>query len=235
MRLLLAFFLLFIFTIPLHAEEPNPPASTSSTSIESTPKNPPKLESQKRVLTRYEYIDRSHTYGEIGEHLAIAYGGMVGGYLLTQYDTIKENGSWKNYGNNIGNLSNDKDNPIWNLVGHPYTGSQTFLFYRALGYERLHSMHMAFWTSFLFETTIEIYTEKASVQDLYQTPILGSALGYGFERLSLFLLNNDNSTIFKVVGHIINPMTFFGFTEVQTTIYPEISKNRQGLFLLVSF
>jgi hypothetical protein len=189
----------------------------------------------KKVLKRYEYFDRFHTTKEIASHLTIAYAGMFTGYLLTQTDTINEKGSWKNYGNHFGELTTDKDNPIWNLVGHPYTGSQTFLYFRALGYDRLSSLHLSFWTSALFETTIEIYTEPASIQDLYQTPILGSALGYVMERTSLFLLNNDNATIFKFVGHLMNPMTLFGFTEVETTIYPEISKNKQGLHLVVSY
>jgi hypothetical protein len=189
----------------------------------------------KKILKRYEYFDRGHTKNEIASHLTIAYAGMVTGYLLTQTDTIQEKGSWQNYGNHFGKITTDKDNPIWNLVGHPYTGSQTFLYFRALGYDRMSSLNLAFWTSALFETTIEIYTEPASIQDLYQTPILGSALGYVFERTSLFLLNNDNATIFKFVGHLMNPMTLFGFTEVETTIYPEISRNRHGLHLMVSF
>jgi hypothetical protein len=40
---------------------------------------------------------------------------------------------------------------------------------------------MAAISSALFEFTVEVYTEPASVQDLYQTPILGSILGLGLE------------------------------------------------------
>ncbi len=198
--------------------------------VSTAPNSPKKL-----TLKRYEYLDRDHTYREIRNHLSFAYGAMVVGYVATQYNTIKNNGSFRNYGNNAGKVVMDKDNPIWNLVGHPYTGSQTYLFYRALGYEKIHAFQMSFWTSTLFEFTIEIYTEKASVQDIYQTPVLGSALGYAFERTSMFLLNNDSSTILKFLAYVINPMTFFGFTEVETVIYPEISKNRQSLNYMVTF
>ena len=59
---------------------------------------------------------------------------------------------------------------------------------------------MTFISSTLFEFTVEIYTEPAKVQDLYQTPILGSVLGVGLETLSLYLLNTGNS-----FGRILKP------------------------------
>ncbi|MFN8370637.1 MAG: DUF3943 domain-containing protein [Bacteriovoracaceae bacterium] len=47
---------------------------------------------------------------------------------------------------------------------------------------------------------LEVYTEPASIQDLYQTPILGSVVGLFFEVISLDFLNSD-STFLRGVGH----------------------------------
>ena len=123
----------------------------------------------------------------------------------------------------------------WNLIGHPITGSQTYLYYRAKGYDKLNSLHMSFWSSFLFEFTIEIYTERPSFQDIYQTPVIGSALGYGLERLSMFLLNSDTGWFGKTCGYLVNPMLFFGYTEIETIIYPQVSSDKQALNLIVRY
>lgn len=193
------------------------------------------IKKEPKSIIRYEYIDRDHSRKEVASHLGFAYGAMWAGYFATQWSVIKERGSFKNYRENLGEINMDKDNPIWNLVGHPYTGSQTFLFFRGLGYEKVHAFQMAFWTSTLFEFTVEIYTEKASVQDLYQTPVLGAALGFGLEKLSFFLLNNDDLLFSKPIGHALNPLTLFGFGEVKSIIYPQILPNKQSLNLLISY
>ena len=65
---------------------------------------------------------------------------------------------------------------------------------------------MSLITSALFEFTVEVLTEPASIQDLYQTPVLGSILGLGIENLSLYLLNTGNP-LSMALGHMINPAT----------------------------
>lgn len=216
----LMFFIIILFSFSIKAQE--------QFTVKEQPLKP-------KTIIRYEYIDRSHTQKEVVSHLGFAYGAMWAGYFVTQWDTIKNRGSFENYRENLGEITLDRDNPIWNLVGHPYTGSQTFLFFRGLGYEKMHAFQMAFWTSTLFEFTVEIYTEKASVQDLYQTPVLGSALGFGIEKLSFFLLNNDDYMFGKLVGHALNPLTLFGFGEIKTLIYPQISKNKQSLNFIINY
>lgn len=190
---------------------------------------------EKKIIRRYEYVDRDHTSGQNAFNLSFIYALEVPAYILTQRDTIKKHGSWESYRHNFARPTMDHDEPIWNLVGHPVTGSQTYLYYRAKGYNRLQSLHMSFWSSFLFEFTVEIYTERPSVQDLYQTPVLGSVLGYGLERLSMFLLNSDMGWFGKGCGYLVNPMLFFGYTEIETIIYPEVSMNKQSLNLVVRF
>ncbi|MBF0208888.1 MAG: DUF3943 domain-containing protein, partial [Oligoflexia bacterium] len=134
-------------------------------------------------------------------------------------------GSFENYRHNFGHFVFDKDNPFWNWGIHPYSGSQIYLFYRANGYSRLQALKMSFFQDMLFECLIEIYTEPPSIQDIYQTAVLGSILGYGLEHLSMYLINSGSFTG-KVVGHILNPSTLFWFYEGKVEIYPSLLPTR---------
>ena len=117
----------------------------------------------------------------------------------------------------------------------PYSGSQLYLYYRANGYSRIESLMMNFVSSTLFEFTIEIYTEPASIQDIYQTPVFGTLLGIGIEKVSLYLLNTGNM-LGKVLGHILNPTTLFWFYDGKVKISPYYYGNeRKGLFVTVDF
>ena len=184
---------------------------------------------------RYSYINRRHSTTESLKHLAAIYGVTWVVYPLTQPDVVRKKGSWKNYRRNFGQLVFDKDDPFWNWFVHPISGSQLYLYYRANGYNRIDSLGMAFISSTLFEFTVEIYTEPASVQDLYQTPIIGSFLGMGLENLSLYLLNSGNA-FGRVVGHILNPATLFWFYEGKVQIIPQTNLNgRHGLLFTMEF
>ena len=184
---------------------------------------------------RYTYIDRRHSTSESVKLIAAMYGVTWAIYPLTQPDVVKNEGSFKKYKRNFGQLVFDQDEPFWNWFVHPLSGSQLYLFYRANGYSRSSALGMAFISSTLFEFTVEIYTEPASVQDLYQTPILGSVMGLGLEKLSLYLLNTGNP-VGKVLGHILNPSTLFWFYEGKVLINPMVSrKGLQGLQLTMDF
>lgn len=192
------------------------------------------IKKPKKSKYYYTYIDRDHTLEEDINNLVAIYGVTWAVYPLTQPGTFLEKGSFKNYKKNFGRLVFDKDEPFWNWFVHPISGSQLYLFYRARGYTKSNAMFMSFISSSLFEFTVEIYTEPASIQDLYQTPILGSALGLGLEKLSLYLLNSGN-LIGKTIGHIINPSSLFLFYEGKIRVIPEISYNRAGLRLFYEF
>lgn len=184
---------------------------------------------------RYTYIDRKHTKNESLKHIAAIYGVTWAVYPLTQPDVVKNKGSWSNYKRNFGKLVFDKDEPFWNWFVHPISGSQLYLYYRANGYNRIDSLGMAFISSTLFEFTVEIYTEPASIQDLYQTPVIGSFLGVGLENLSLYLLNSGNA-FGRFVGHVINPATLFWFYEGKVQLVPQTNfRNRHGLLFTVEF
>ena len=189
----------------------------------------------KRLPTyKYTYNDREHTFSEDLKHIGAIYVISWGFYYLTQPDTFKERGSFKNYKRNFGKIVFDQDEPFWNWMVHPYSGSQLYLYYRANGYNQIKSATMSFISSSLFEFAIENYTEPASIQDLYQTPLLGSSLGLVFEHLSLYLLNTGNPFL-KFCGHIINPYTLFWFYDGKIQITPKSTSNTKGLFLRMEF
>lgn len=207
---------------------------SSASVMASSPAYDP--ETHKRVPEyRYGYIDHTHTIKESATQIAAIYGVSWLIYPATQPDILHDRGSKTNYKNNFGRLVFDKDEPFWNWFVHPISGSQLFLYYRANGYSRIDSLGMAFISSALFELTIEVYSEPASVQDLYQTPIIGALLGVILENSSMYLLNSGN-TFGKFMGHLINPATLFWFYDGKVRITPETNiKDRVGFNLQAEF
>ena len=237
---LIYFLLLTLFTVapqavpnPLEDLKAKPSKEMSLEDIKAQEEEKAKRKGPKSKFY-YTYIDREHTFEEDLNNIASIYAVTWVIYPLTQPETFAKKGSIKNYKNNFGKLVFDKDEPFWNWFVHPISGSQLYLFYRARGYARADSLFMSFISSSLFEFTVEIYTEPASIQDLYQTPVLGAVLGLGIEKLSLYLLNSGN-LVAKTIGHAINPSTLFWFYEGKIRIIPEISYNRAGLRLYYEF
>ncbi|MBF0297481.1 MAG: DUF3943 domain-containing protein [Oligoflexia bacterium] len=219
------------------SEEASEAVSTKTAKEESN-KNTQEQKSQLQLKYIYTYKDREHTNKETLTHLGVFYLINWGAYYLSQPQTFAREGSWSNYKNNFGKAVFDKDEPYWNWTIHPMTGSQLYLYYRANGYSRINSFALTAVQSALFEFTIEIYTEPASIQDMYQTPVLGSILGVVLEKVSLLLLNTDVSVL-KVVGHILNPTTLFWFYEGKVAIYPSTialnAKKVPGVLVTVEF
>ncbi len=172
----------------------------------------------------YAYKDRDHSLLEDIKNQGLLYGLGWAFYPITQPKILKGNGGFDTYGNNFGKLVFDKDEPFWNWFVHPISGSQLYLFYRADGYARVEAFKMAFITSLLFEFTIEIFTEPASVQDLYQTPVLGSILGLSIENFSMYLLNTGHP-LSMFFGHLINPATLLPIYEGKTIIAPTVNSS----------
>lgn len=178
-------------------------------------------------LYRYGYTDRDHSTEETIKNVGIVYGLTWVFYPLVQPKVFKVRDGVSTYKNNFGKLVFDKDEPIWNFFVHPISGSQLFLLYRAQGYSRMTSLGLTTISSTLFEVTVEILTEPASVQDLYMTPILGTVLGLGIETLSMSLLNSGN-TAAKVFAHMINPATLLPLYEGRTLIIPKFEQEDKG-------
>lgn len=183
----------------------------------------------------YGYTNKPHTTKESLLHISSLYALSWALYPITQPEVFREKGSFKNYKKNFGDLVFDQDEPFWNWFVHPLSGSQLYLIYRANGYNRIDSLGMSIISSTLFELTIEIYSEPASIQDLYQTPVFGSVLGLGLENLSMYLLNTGNA-FGKFFGHLINPATLFWFYEGKVQIIPQVkSRNNGSLTVVVDF
>jgi hypothetical protein len=188
-------------------------------------------ETHKRVpLFQYGYNDREHSLAENAKTIGVVYGLTWFFYPLVQPKIFHGAGGIKEYQNNFGKLVFDQDEPFWNDFVHPITGSQLYLLYRANGYDRLGAFEMTFISSALFEVTVEIFTEPASVQDLYQTPVLGTVLGFGLENASLYLLNSGN-TVGKIIGHALNPATILPFYEGRMLILPKFDREDKGAML----
>lgn len=213
---------IFLLSAVVGADELTP-AWTPSAGFKTNPQD--RAVPGRTLETYYVYTDRNHRPKEIGKDLGIIYGLSWVAYPLTQPDTVRNKGSWLKYRHNFGQVVFDQDEPFWNWFVHPISGSQLFLYYRARGYSRSSALGMAFISSTLFEFTVEIYTETASVQDLYQTPILGAVLGVGIEYTSLALLNSGNP--FGIFfGHLINPCTLFPFFENKIILTPTVFENK---------
>jgi hypothetical protein len=177
-RILLLLFILMAHTVPVQAEE------------------------------GFAYTEKSYATSDRIFHLGVVYGVSWAFYPLFQPEVmLGQKGSWREYRDNLGKTVFDQDEPFWNWIVHPISGSQLYLFYRAMGYDRTDSFAMTFISSALFEYTIEIYSEPASYQDLYQTPVLGATFGYGIELLSTELLNRP-SKIAQFLGRVINPLSY---------------------------
>lgn len=106
----------------------------------------------------------------------------------------------------------DSDNPVFNLVLHPYAGAVYFMSARSCGF--------SFWGSLLvsasistigWELGIEACNERPSIQDIFVTPLVGSAIGEGFFRLKYHIVNNDyrlfgSPVLGNVVAFLIDPV-----------------------------
>ena len=106
----------------------------------------------------------------------------------------------------------DSDNPVFNLVLHPYAGAAYFMAARSCGF--------SFWGSLLYctcistvawEFGIEACNERPSIQDIFITPLVGSALGEGFYRLKRYLVDHDyrlfgSPVIGNIVAFLIDPV-----------------------------
>lgn len=198
------------------------------------------LASAKNIERKgYYYPEKNYSAAESLMHIGKVYALSIAVYSATQYDTIRTEGHLKRYKQNIGRVHFDTDEDIWNLYAHTASGSQMYLFYRANGYPRKKSVFMTFISSTLFEFTIETYTEAASWQDIYQTPVLGSTVGYLIEIASMKLLNHG-TPVSKFLGHLINPFTLFNFYKGgsghASKIIPTIDDNKVvGITVQVDF
>lgn len=125
-------------------------------------------------------------------------------YFANQHETIAEHGSLEKWRKNPLKPHFDKDNFDYNLFQHTWVGQYYFLFYRSRGHSKRTSLMFSWLSSLAFEFTIETVTEQPSFQDAFQTPVFGTVLGCGTEKLSRYFLSFD-TTAGDILAVIFNP------------------------------
>jgi hypothetical protein len=105
--------------------------------------------------------------------------------------------------------------PLWdgdyaktNLIQHPVFGASTYLYYRAIGYDRTASSLASFGLSALYEYTVEGWMQPPSITDLILTPGLGVPLGIILEETSNLLAESDSQLI-RALSYVFNPTRVF--------------------------
>jgi len=194
-------------------------------------------DTDRKPAGRKRYVEvtpREHSFVETFSYVGSIYFLLGIGYYFTSKEKIERNASFENVTNNFGRVVIfDTDSPNANWVVHSLAGSQAYLFYRARSYSKSGAFFLTMLQSALFEFTLEIIQEPASLEDLINTPLIGSALGRGFELASIELLNSD-FLLARALGHLINLPTLFGLYEGVVT-YPIVGPQAVGLGLQVKF
>ena len=176
---------------------------------------------------KLKYINKTHTFTDVLTDQALVFSGHTIGYIATQWNTIKEEGSSESYKDNFGRFRFDADNTAWNFAGHTFTGAQVYLFYRARGYRQNRALYLSFLSSLWFEIFIENYTERPSFQDIFNTPIFGSTLGYVIEKGSVEMINSKSKWK-RFLGRALNPFSFLVEEEDEVSFSPLF--NKSGVF-----
>lgn len=139
-------------------------------------------------------------------NFAIVYAAQWTYYLIVHKKEIDKYGSFDNWINYPRDPHYDRDSFEYNLYRHTLAGQYYYLFYRSRNYSEQNAFIWSAISSFAFEFTIETVTERPSYQDLYQTPVFGTVLGVGVEKLSNYLHETDNWAG-HLFGYILNPFT----------------------------
>ncbi|MFM6927308.1 MAG: DUF3943 domain-containing protein [Bdellovibrio sp.] len=155
-------------------------------------------------------------------------------YFATQSETIREYGSFQNWIRNPWHPEYDKDTFDYNLLKHSFSGQLYYQWYRSRGYTEQRAFMWSFISSMAFEETIETITEKPSLQDIYQTPVLGSLLGMGMERVSLYF-HSQKKWPYRVLGYIFNPFSLLPDSQYKFVAVPMVSSQVTGVQVVWSF
>lgn len=172
------------------------------------------------------YIPRviDPTFGEKALNFGLVYSAQWTYYLIAQKEVIEDEGSFHNWTNNPFKPHFDKDNFDYNLFKHAVTGNYYYLFYRSRGYDIQDSFIWSFVSSLAFEFTVETITEKPSYQDIYQTPVFGTVIGVGVEKLSRYFHSKD-SWWGHTLGYVLNPFTLIPAWERNEVVATPVIKD----------
>lgn len=164
------------------------------------------------------------TSGEIAFNFGLVYVADWAFYIATQHETILDDGSFQNWATNWYQPHFDNDSFEYNIFKHSIVGQAYYQFYRSRGYEVKRAFLWSFASSLAFEMFIETVTERPSFQDIYQTPVYGTILGIGLEKLSQ-VCHRTETGLGHVCGYLLDPFTLLPKSP-KFAFYPVISRDR---------
>jgi hypothetical protein len=184
---------------------------------------------------RYVHIEEAHiSAGERVVNFSILYGLQWGTYVITQHETIRTQGSFANWTHNPFKPHFDLDGINYNIFAHSYVGHLYYQYYRAQGYGQAASFLWTAISSTAFEFAIETATEQPSFQDLYQTPIFGTLLGNGFERVSFYFHSMDVWPA-RALGYLFNPFSLIPGSSYGWVVVPVVNPQAPGMAVSWTF
>ena len=98
----------------------------------------------------------------------------------------------------------DRDNAVYNYVGHTYSGGVYYQVARKSGYRQWDAFFYTFLMStFYWEYGVEAFAEVPSIQDLVVTPLLGWVFGEWAYQTEIGIRDRDNEVMgSKALGSI---------------------------------
>lgn len=109
----------------------------------------------------------------------------------------------------------DHDKFYFNWLLHPYAGAVYYMSARSCGFNAWQSLlYCSIISNIGWEYGIEAFMERPSYQDLFVTPLIGSAIGEGFYHVKRHLVANDyrllgSSALGEIVGFLVDPVNGF--------------------------
>lgn len=106
----------------------------------------------------------------------------------------------------------DHDKFYFNYVLHPYAGSVYFMSARSCGFNMWQSLLYCTCISTIgWEFGVEAFMERPSIQDLFVTPLVGSAIGEGFYCIKRHIVRNGyrllgSRLLGGIVAFIVDPV-----------------------------
>lgn len=179
-------------------------------------------------------VCQAHERLQRSTHFGVVYLTQWSFYLISQQETIDRHGSFHNWSHNLLKTRFDRDYHDYNVLKHTLAGYSYYMFYRTRGYGQMEAFGWTFLSSLAFEYTIETYTEPPSVQDIYITPVYGTALAMGAEHLSRQLYRRG-SWWSRALAYILNPFVFIPCSSYQWSVGMQIRPEYQGALLQVRF
>ncbi|WP_413557226.1 DUF3943 domain-containing protein [Bdellovibrio sp. HCB209] len=210
-----------LFGSVVHAED--------TTTAESIHKKPTGMFEEYKHIPKTEFAEHEKL-----KNFGIMYGLQWIVYIGSQHETIKSHGSWHNFFNNPFHPDYDKDTFDYNIFKHSLSGELYYQYYRSRGYIEQDAFLWAVTSSLAFEFAIETVTEVPSLQDIYLTPVLGTIVGFGFEKLSLYF-HSKKTWPNRLLGYVFNPFTILPDSRYGYVAMPIVSENFKGVQVSWSF